>query len=53
MSKYSKLIGALVGAILSVGVLALFPALNVPWAALVTALLSALGTYVAPANTED
>lgn len=53
MSKYSKVLGALVGAVLSVGVVALFPGLAPAWAALVTALLSALGTFVAPANTED
>jgi hypothetical protein len=50
--KYAKAIGALVAAILGVGVTVLIPGIDVAWAASLTGLLTVIGTVVAPKNTE-
>ncbi len=50
--KYAKAVGALVAAILGVGVTVLVPGIDPAWAASLTGLLTVIGTVVAPKNTE-
>lgn len=49
--KYAKAVGALVAAVLGVGVTVLIPGIDVAWAASLTGLLTVIGTVVAPKNT--
>lgn len=51
MSRYSKLLGTLVGVLASVPITTLVPGLPAVWATLITAVLAAVGTVVAPRNT--
>lgn len=48
--KYAKAIGALVAAVLGVGVSVLIPGIDLAWAASLTGLLTVIGTVVAPKN---
>lgn len=50
--KFAKAIGALVAAILGVGVTVLIPGIDVAWAASLTGLLTVIGTVVAPKNQD-
>ena len=50
MSKYWKLIGAVLGALTSVPVTTLVPGLSPAWATVITGLLAAVGAFVAPRN---
>lgn len=50
MSRYSKLIGTLVGVLASVPITTLIPGLPAVWATLITAALAAVGTGFAPRN---
>ncbi len=50
--KYAKAVGAIVAAILGVGVSVLVPGIDAAWAASLTGLLTVVGTVVAPKNTE-
>ncbi|MFB9926334.1 hypothetical protein ACFORO_42425 [Amycolatopsis halotolerans] len=51
MSKYSKLVGAIVGALTSVPITTLVPGLPAAWATVITGVLAAVGACVAPKNT--
>lgn len=48
--KYAKAVGALVAAILGVGVSVLIPGIDPAWAASLTGLLTVIGTVVSPKN---
>lgn len=48
--KYAKAIGALVAAVLGVGVSVLVPGIDPEWAASLTGVLTVIGTVVAPKN---
>lgn len=48
--KYAKAVGALVAAILGVGVSVLIPGITEAWAASLTGILTVIGTVVAPRN---
>jgi hypothetical protein len=50
VSKYSKLLGALVGVLTSVPIATLVPGLPAVWATVVTGALAAIGAFVAPKN---
>ena len=49
MSRFSKLLGAVVGALASVPITTLIPGLPAVWATLITAALAAAGTAFAGA----
>lgn len=50
--KYAKAVGALVAAILGVGVSVLVPGIDPAWAASLTGLLTVIGTVVSPKNAD-
>ncbi|WP_158684419.1 hypothetical protein [Amycolatopsis orientalis] len=52
MSKYSKFVGALVGALTSVPITTLVPGLPAGWATVITGVLAAVGALCAPKNAE-
>lgn len=51
MTKYSKLIGAVVGVLTSVPITTLVPGLPGVWATVITGALAAIGAFVAPKNS--
>jgi hypothetical protein len=51
--KYAKAVGALVAAVLGVGVSVLIPGIDPAWAASLTGLLTVIGTVVSPKNVDD
>lgn len=50
--KYAKAVGALVAAVLGVGVSVLIPGIDPAWAASLTGLLTVIGTVVSPKNQD-